>query len=152
MKRTTLLPSALALALAGAAFAAEPEMGAQLGTTIEDISASLSADGYELTKFEKEGNRIEVYAVKGDTRHELYIDALSGEVTKLEMTARGGPSSLPGASDQDIRASLLEQGYEVTKFERERGQIEVYANKDGRRWELKIDPKTGNILSTEAED
>jgi predicted small secreted protein len=152
MKRNIILPAAVTIVLAGAAFAVEPTLGAQLGTNVDDISSALSADGYEMTKFEKEGNRIEVYAVKGDTRQEVYIDATTGEVTKVEMTARRGPSPLPGASDEDIRAALLSQGYEVTKYERERGQIEVYATKDGRRWELKIDPRTGNILSVEAED
>jgi TusA-related sulfurtransferase len=152
MKRTIILNAAMAAFLAGAAFATEPTLGAQLGTKMKDISAALSADGYEMTKFEQEGNRIEVYAVKGDTRNEVYIDATTGAVTKVEMTARRGPSPLSGTSDDDIRASLLSQGYEVTKYERERGQIEVYANKDGSRWELKIDPRTGNILSMEAED
>lgn len=152
MKRKFLISAALSIALAGPAFAIEPTPGAQLGTDIEDISAALLADGYEMTKFEKEGNQIEVYAVKGDRRHEVYIDAATGEVTKVEMTARRGPSPLPGVGDDEIRASLLAQGYEVTKYQRERGQIEVYANKDGRRWELKIAPQTGAILKLEAED
>jgi predicted small secreted protein len=152
MKRNFIIPAVFAIALAGPALAAEPTLGAKLGTTLQDISAALSADGYEMTKFEAEGNRIEVYAVKGDTRHEVYIDAATGKVTKVEMTARRGPSPLPGVSDDEVRASLLEQGYDVTKYERERGQIEVYANKDGSRWELKIDPRTGNILSVKAED
>jgi len=152
MKRNILFPATLAITLAGAAFAVEPTLGAKLGSSVNDISAALSADGYEMTKFEKEGNRIEVYAVKGDIRHEVYIDATTGEVTKVDMASRRGPSPLPGASDDDIRTSLQADGYEVTKYERERGQIEVYATKDGRRWELKIDPRTGNILSVEAED
>ena len=152
MKRNILFPATLAVMLAGATFAAEPTLGAKLGTSMQDISAALSVDGYEMTKFDKKGNRIEVYAVKGDTRHEVYINATTGEVTKVEMSARRGPSPLPGVSDDEIRASLLAQEYEVTKYERERGQIEVYANKDGRRWELKIDPQTATILSAEAED
>lgn len=152
MNRTIILPAAVTIMLAGAAFAVEPTLGAQLGTSVNNISSALSADGYAMTKFEKEGNRIEVYAVKGGTRYEVYIDATTGEVTRVEMTSRRGPSPLPGVNDEEIRASLLSQGYEVTKYERERGEIEVYANKDGRRWELKINPRTGNILSLEAED
>lgn len=152
MKRHVLLPAALSVLLAGAAFAVEPSLGANLGTSIEDISTALSADGYEMTKYEREGNRIEVYAVKGDARHELYVDATTGEVTKIETTARRGPASLPGVNGDQIRASLQALGYDVTGFERERGEIEVYAMKDGRRWELKIDPRTGGILRSEAED
>ncbi|GGH38358.1 Peptidase propeptide and YPEB domain-containing protein [Cribrihabitans marinus] len=152
MKRHLIIPATLSTLLAGAAFAVEPMPGANLGTSIEDISAALSEDGYELTKYEREGNRIEVYAVKGDARYELYVDPTSGEVTRLETKARRGPSPLPGFSDDQIRASLQALGYEVTGFERERGKIEVYATKDGRRWELKIDPRTGGILKSEAED
>ena len=152
MKRTIFIPTALSLVLAGAAFAVEPTLGAKLGTTVEDISAAVAADGYELTKFEKQGSRIEIYAVKDDARHEIDVDAATGEVVKVEMSARRGPSPLPGKSDDAIRTSLKDQGYEIAKYERERGQIEVYANKDGRRWELKIDPQTGNIMKVESED
>lgn len=152
MKRHVLLPATLSVLLAGAAFAVEPSLGTNLGTSIEDISTALSTDGYEITRYELEDNRIEVYAVKGDARHELYVDASSGEVTKIETTARRWLSSLSGVSDDQVRASLEALGYEVTGFEREQGEIEVYALKDGRRWELKIDPRTGGILRSEAED
>lgn len=42
-------------------------------------------------------------------------------------------------------------GYRIVKYERERGRIEVYADRDGRRWELKIDPRDGRIVEVEAE-
>lgn len=152
MKRHVLLPATFSLLMTGVAFAVEPTLGANLGTSIEDISAALAADGYEMTKYEKEGNRIEIYAVKGGARHELYVDATSGEVTKTETVARRGPSALPGVSDDQIRASLGALGYDATGFERQRGEIEVYATIDGQRWELKIDPRTGGILESEAAD
>lgn len=152
MQRHLIIPATLSLLLAGVAFAVEPMLGANLGTSIADISEALSEDGYELTSFEREGNRIEVYAIRDNARYELYVDATSGEVTGLETTARRGPSPLPGVSDDQIRASLQALGYEVTGFEREGGEIEVYAMKDGRRWELNIDPRTGGILRIEAED
>jgi peptidase YpeB-like protein len=152
MTRHFMLPAALSVLMAGTAFTAQPVLGAKLGTSIESISSALSADGYEMTKFEKEGNRIEVYAVKGSTRHEVYVDATTGEVTKAEARDRRGPTPRPGASDTDIRAALSADGYQITKYERERGQIEVYAMKDGRLWEMKIDPMTGKTLSVEAED
>lgn len=152
MKRYIILPAALTMTLAGAAFAVEPTLGAKLGTTIDDISTAIAADGYEMTKYEKEGNRIEIYAIKDGTRHEVDVDATTGEVIKVEMSARRGPAPLPGKSDEAIRTLLKDQGYDVTEYERERGEVEVYANKDGRRWELKINPQTGNIMSVEAED
>lgn len=151
MKRTVLLSTAFSVLLAGTAFAAEPMLGAKLGTSIDEISAALSGSGYEMTKFEREGNRIEVYAVKEDIWHGFYVDSTTGELIKVEMAARRGPSRLPGKSDDEIRAALQAEGYEVTKYERERGRIEVYAMKDGRHWELKIDARNGNIVSVEAE-
>jgi len=38
-----------------------------------------------------------------------------------------------------IRAQLSAEGYEVRKIEREDGMIEVYAVKDGQRYELYLD-------------
>ena len=153
MKRLTPLTAAAAAALvAGAALAVEPTPGASLGTTVQDISAALSEDGYEMTRYERERNRIEVYAVRGDVRHEIYVDARTGEVMRVETAGRRGPSPLPGPAERDIRAALAEQGYEVTGFERERGELEVYAVKDGRRLELTLDPRTGDILRIEADE
>lgn len=40
---------------------------------------------------------------------------------------------------QMIRAMLQEQGYEVRKIDMEDGMIEVYALKDGKRFELYLD-------------
>jgi hypothetical protein len=47
---------------------------------------------------------------------------------------------------------LAEQGYTVTSYERESGEIEVDATKDGRLWELKIDPQSGRIREAEEEN
>lgn len=60
MKRHILLLSTLSVLLAGAAYAVEPSPGANLDTSIEDVSAALSADWYEMTKYERDGNRAEV--------------------------------------------------------------------------------------------
>ena len=84
MKRHVLLPTMLSVLLAGAAFAVEPSLGANLGTSIEDISAALSADGYEMTKYEQEGTRIEVYAMKDGRRWELKIDPRTGGIVRSE--------------------------------------------------------------------
>lgn len=152
MKRQFLIPATLSVLMTGAAFAAQPTLGAKLGTSLNDISTALAADGFEMTKYEREGNRIEVYAVKGGTRHEVYVDAVTGEVTRAQTRDRRGPEPRPGISDSDIRAALQADGYDITEYERERGKIEVYAMKEGRLWELKIDPMTGKTLSVEAEN
>lgn len=39
-----------------------------------EITAKLSADGYDVRKIENEDGMIEVYALKGDQRVEIYLD------------------------------------------------------------------------------
>jgi hypothetical protein len=54
--------TAFAALAAGVAFAAAPEVGQRLGVTLAEIGDALAAEGYEMPYFEREGNRIEVYA------------------------------------------------------------------------------------------
>ena len=161
---------ALALAAAAPAAAAEPEIGARLGTEVDAIAAALAEDGWEMIKYEREAGRLEVYAVKEDRRVEARLDPATGEVVALEAYARrgarigapnggdgprapGGDDALraPGGDDA-LRARLDADGYAIRKFERERGRIEVYAEKDGRLHEIDADARTGEILKIEEED
>jgi len=50
-----------------------------------------------------------------------------------------------------IRTTLTEQGYEVRQIEMEDGMIEVYALKDGQRFELYLDDAY-NIVRTKIDD
>ena len=40
----------------------------------------------------------------------------------------------------------------MIEFEREHGRIEIKVSKDGRRWEMKIDAKTGKITRVKTDD
>lgn len=150
MKRLLLGSTTALLLAAGAALAVEPTLGTRLGTTIGEIAAALEAEGYSVTKFERDDGRIEVTALRDDRRIELYIDPASGEVVKLEAGLRRGAPAGAGTAVDDaaIRTMLEGQGYSIVKYEREGGRIEVKATKDGRRWEIYIDAVTGQILST----
>lgn len=152
MMRTAISTLVVATVITGTALAVEPTLGAKLGTELQAIGEALAADGYKMTRYERENGRIEVTAIKENRRHEMYVDATTGEVVKIEDSARKGPSSSNGVDDNNIRASLKADGYEVTKYERERGKIEVYARKDDRLWELKIDPRSGRVLRAEEEN
>ncbi len=150
--RRILLATGVAIALTAApALAVEPTLGATLGTTPDAIAAALRDSGYDMTEYEREGGRVEVDAVKEDRRVEIEIDAETGQVVKLESRLRRGETQRAGVDDAEVRANLQAQGYEITKYERERQEIEVYATRDGRRWELKIDPRTGDIVKAEEE-
>ena len=51
-------------------------------------------------------------------------------------------------SKKDVIAFIVQQGYEVRKVEVEDGCYEVYAKKDGKRFELFVNPLTGDIEKT----
>ncbi|MCI4663126.1 MAG: PepSY domain-containing protein [Neomegalonema sp.] len=57
-----------------------------------------------------------------------------------------------GLTDAAIKKALAEQGYELVKLEREQGELEAYAKKEGKVWELELDPKSGSILEAEIAD
>lgn len=74
---------ALAALLAGPALAMEN--GTVIGTTEEAIRAALTAEGYDVRKFEAEDGEVEVYAVKDGQRFEIYVDGASGSVTRIKQ-------------------------------------------------------------------
>ncbi|RKF05878.1 PepSY domain-containing protein [Oceaniradius stylonematis] len=151
MKNQALFLALAAALVSGAAYALDLVPGTRLGTGIAAISGELSENGFEIIRYDKSADTIEVYAVKGDVRHEVYIDVVTGKITRVESTTRRGPSPLPGVSEEQVRTMLAGQGYEIVTFERERRKIEVYAKKDGRLWEIEVHPGTGEVLSVEAE-
>ncbi len=62
-----------------------PQVGDRLGTSAGEIAASLEAAGHRLREIEREGGRFEVEIGRGSGRgHEIYVDAATGLVTKVE--------------------------------------------------------------------
>jgi len=49
----------------------------------------------------------------------------------------------------DIKKALTAQGYEVRKIEEEDGCYEAYALKDGKKFEIYINPTTGAVVDNE---
>ena len=158
MKFRILIPIVLTTAITGMAYAVEPSPGARLGTTAQEIENALVADGYEMTRYDKRAALIVVHAVKDDVHHVLFLNGRTGKVAKSQQVGKASQitqqrsSAMPGVGDDKIRSRLAAEGYQITKYERERGEIEVYAMRDGRQWELKIDPRTGKTMRIEAED
>lgn len=56
------------------------------------------------------------------------------------------------ALDPAIQTKLQDAGYEVIYAERYHDRLELKARRSGRMYELKIDPKTGQILKVEDDD
>ena len=77
--------TALAItALASQALAADLSMDTVLGTTLDEIKASLTDMGYEVRKSEMEDGEIEVYVVKDGKMAEVYVSPDTGKPTKIE--------------------------------------------------------------------
>lgn len=58
----------------------------------------------------------------------------------------------PRISLEEIQAQLEAKGYAVQRLKQDDHYVEVYAIRDGRRWEIKVSPTDGQILKIEAED
>jgi hypothetical protein len=138
--------------LAGAAAAAAPIIGATLGTDSADIAAALSGESYQVSRFERFPDAISVTALKEDSRLELALDPISGAVIALSEYDPSDAPKPPGVDDAAVRVMLAEQGYAVTGYQREPGEIEVDATMDGKLWELEIDPQSGRIRAVEEEE
>ena len=80
-------------------------------------------------------------------------------ITSLAL-ALALPAGTALASDDrvgdEVRTRLTKQleadGYEVRKMEAEDGLVEAYALKDGKRYELYIDPRTGEVVRKKMDD
>ena len=73
----------------------------------------------------------------------------------LGMPAAALASSDEKISDAEharVTDAVTAQGYEVRKLEREDGLIEVYALKEGKRYELYVDGDTGEIVKSKVDD
>jgi hypothetical protein len=130
--------------------ATEPQpdalLGALLGADAAAIAQTLSQSGYEMTKFERKGASIEVYATRNGLRREILIDAATGKVIAPTKPEEEYSAAAPAMSVDDLRSKLQEQGCSLVSYEHDDGLIEAYATRDGRRHELKIDPASGRIL------
>lgn len=82
MRKTALIA---AIALATPALAEDVTTESILGTTMEEVQASLTAMGYDVRKAEMEDGNIEVYFVRDGQRGEVYVSPETGTVTKLKI-------------------------------------------------------------------
>ena len=78
----------------------------------------------------------------------VVLAGLTGAALAMDLT----PGTRLGTDAPKITAAHAERGYTVREYEHDDGYIEVKVMKDGRRWEVKVDPKTGEIIRVEAED
>jgi hypothetical protein len=73
----------------------------------------------------------------------------------LPVTANAMPAvgDTVGTNPADATAALAEAGCTVQEFEAEDGKIEAKClDTANKRWEIYIDPKTGNVTNVKAGD
>jgi hypothetical protein len=74
----------------------------------------------------------------------------------LPVSFAAASSELDGAtlgkSADEVKSTLTAQGYEVRKVENEDGKLEAYAVKDGKKFEIYVDPASGAVTEVKAED
>ena len=78
---------AFAMAVAaplGLAVAAPDLTGSNIGKTADEITASLTSQGYEVKKVKPEDGLLEAYALKDGKRYEVYVDPATGKVAKVK--------------------------------------------------------------------
>ena len=76
MTKTFLKPALLSIALlTGTGTVALASGGTVPQETRDQITATLTADGYEVRKIEMEDGQYEAYALKDGQRFEIYFDA-----------------------------------------------------------------------------
>ena len=57
-----------------------------------------------------------------------------------------------GKNKSEVATNLQQQGYDVRKIEHEDGRLEAYALTDRNRFEIYIDPQSGNVVRIKASD
>ncbi|SDE31016.1 PepSY domain-containing protein [Ruegeria marina] len=69
----------------------------------------------------------------------------AGPLFALEMTT----DTILGTTEEAVRTSLKDLGYDVRKVEAEDGKIEAYVVKDKKMAEVYVDPATGKVVKIE---
>ena len=86
----------------------------------------------------------------------LFAGTVLAAALALPLSFAAASSELDGAmvgkSADEIKATLTAQGYEVRKIETEDGKLEAYAMKDGKKFEIYVDPTSGTVTEVKAQD
>lgn len=80
--RKLIIAAAMLFALP--ALATELSSDTALGTTMDEVKASLTELGYEVRKVQMEDGEIEAYAVIGSKLSEVFVNPATGLVTRIE--------------------------------------------------------------------
>ena len=82
----------------------------------------------------------------------ILLAASSAVILPAAAWAALSTGDVIGTAEEDIRAALTADGYEVHEIEVEDDEIEVEASRDGQLYEIELSADTGTILEIELED
>ncbi len=159
--RSLALPLALVLPLAAGALTLPSHALAQPTTQNSDranwkslatIATSLAENGYRVLELELERDGFEAELIDRDGNLvKADINPVSGALQHIRNRGRSTVANDPQWKTLPQVASQLEaKGYLVRKLETEHDGFEAeLTSQDGQRLEARIDPKTGEIISSE---
>lgn len=70
----------------------------------------------------------------------------------VSHAAEIAPGMVLGTTASAVEMALKTEGYDLRKFETESGYFEVKATRDGKTWDVKVDPGTGQVTKVELEN
>lgn len=127
--------------------------------SLHEVQLELAAMGYrELTKIERERNKLEIEATDSQGRRvKIDVDPVNGNVlaTKVRRDDRGrtDPAQASWLTLHQVQVKLEAIGYrDIEKIERERDGYEAKATSaQGERVKLTVTPRSGEIIEARAQ-
>lgn len=161
VKNKFLAASAIALGLASfSAVASEEDWAAMQKATIDAKQAVVIANekvqGHALElEFDEDDGKpyFEVEVYEGKQKHEVKIDAVTGEIVETDVDKKLFETEAPAIGlEQVIEIAEKETGAKVSKVELSRGTYKVEAIQGDAEFKLKIDAEDGSVLESKKDD
>lgn len=150
-----LLGSLLLLSVLGVSqFGFAKHVSSAKGLSLAEIVSKLEKLGYgPIVEASLDDGSWEVELYKDDLAYELLVDPLTGEVLSEHRDDADLPPGVDAKSLSSILKLLEKAGYRsVVEVSYERRHWEIEAYRGGAKRELRVDPKTGEVLSDRIDD
>lgn len=85
-------------------------------------------------------------------QHIALLTALSLIVSSPAFSSDLSTGIELGKTREEMATSLHKEGYKILKQEKEHGnKMEIYIEREGKEWEVKVDMNSGRIIEIERE-
>lgn len=119
-----------------------------------EIIATLEESGYgPIVEAEFDDRNWEIEAFEGDQAYELLIDPLGGEILSKHRDKADDRPPAGSMRLSEIVASLMKAEYaDIHDISFEGRSWEVEARRQGVKRELRVEPRTGEVISDRSDD